>query len=177
MDTRIVAPTLMLFGVCVTPMLEALAKPSTCVPGGPFDPAKPASAGYSLVFSDDFTNPQTVDLDATGNASFNWYLAKFFGYGTEPASTVAFTPDGLVLMPASPSGNYNIATAAPANNTGAMSGPSSAAGPISRRRSSSTQRRSISRKGFLPSGAFPSSMRQIWEPITPVGRPADSNIS
>jgi hypothetical protein len=72
----------------------------------------------SLSFSDDFSNPQTIDLNATGNAGFNWYLTKFFGYGTEPASTIMFSPDGLVLKPSSDSGgNWNIATAAPAGNS------------------------------------------------------------
>ncbi|MGH6844210.1 MAG: hypothetical protein ACRECU_05725 [Methylocella sp.] len=116
MDTRIVALTAVIFGVCVTPMPEARA--SACIPEVPFDPTNPTSSGFGLVFSDDFTNPQTIDLNATGNAGFNWYLTKFFGYGTEPASTIAITPDGLVLTPSSDiGGNYNIATAAPATNT------------------------------------------------------------
>jgi hypothetical protein len=118
MDTRIVALTAVIFIVGVTPMPEARARSSACIPGVPFDPTNPTSAGFGLVFSDDFTNPQTIDLTASGNAGFNWYLTKFFGYGTEPASTIAITPDGLVLTPSSDSGgNWNIATAAPANNT------------------------------------------------------------
>ncbi|MGQ0444228.1 MAG: hypothetical protein ACT4O2_03635 [Beijerinckiaceae bacterium] len=118
MDARIGALTVVLFSVCATPVPEAQAKSNACIPGSLFDPANPTSAGYSLVFSDDFTNPQTIDLNATGNPGFNWYLTKFFGYGTEPASTIAFTQDGLVLTPSSAmGGNWNIATAAPATNS------------------------------------------------------------
>jgi hypothetical protein len=116
MDTRIVALAALIFSVCVAPMREAQAQSRACIPRGPFDPSNPTSTGFSLVFSDDFTNPQTIDLNATGNAGFNWYRTKFFGYGTEPASTIAFTQDGLMLTPMSNTGSYNIATAAPANN-------------------------------------------------------------
>jgi hypothetical protein len=117
MAARIAALTVALFSVCVTPMSEVPAQSSACIPGGPFDPTNPTSTGFSLVFSDDFTNPQTIDLTATGNAGFNWYRTKFFGYATEPVSTIAFTSDGLMLTPSSVTGSYNIATAAPANNT------------------------------------------------------------
>jgi hypothetical protein len=79
METRIGALTAVLLSVCVTPMPEALAQSRACIPAGLFDPTNPTSTGFRLVFSDDFTNPQTIDLNATGN--------------------------------------YNIATAAPANNT------------------------------------------------------------
>ena len=118
MGTRAVALIAVLFSACVMPMQPAQADSSDCTPGGPFDPTNPASSGYSLVFTDDFTNSQTIDLNATGNAGFNWYLTKFFGYGTEAASTIALTPDGLVLTPSNDvGGNWNIATAAPASNT------------------------------------------------------------
>ena len=116
MAARIIALAVALVSSCVAPMREAHAQSRACIPKGPFDPSNPTSTGFSLVFSDDFTNPQTIDLNVTGNAGFKWYLTKFFGYETEPASTIAFTPDGLVLTPTSVTGSYNIATAAPANN-------------------------------------------------------------
>ena len=79
METRIGALTIVLFSVCVTPMPEARAQSNVCIPGAPFDPANPTTAGFGLVFSDDFsvdflTNQQTIDLNATGNAGFNWYI-------------------------------------------------------------------------------------------------------
>jgi len=183
MDTRIVSLAAVIFSGCVTPMPEAWAQSGACIIGAAFDPANPTSAGFGLVFSDEFsvdflTNQQTIDLTASGNPGFNWYLTKFFGYGTEPASTIAITPDGLVLTPSSDvGGNYNIATAARPTTRKAMSGKPSAAGPISRRRSSSTPRQSIFRKDFRLSGAFPSSTRQIREPITLLGRRPDFSIS
>jgi len=67
---------------------------------------------YALVFSDDFSNPNTVDLSATGNAGFNWYLTKFFGYETEPSSSFSFTSDGITITPTKKQGGYNIATVA-----------------------------------------------------------------
>jgi hypothetical protein len=71
MDARVGVLAAVLVSVCVTPMSEVLAQSSACIPGGPFDPTNPTSTGFSLVFSDDFTNPQTIDLAATGNAGFN----------------------------------------------------------------------------------------------------------
>jgi hypothetical protein len=87
-----------------------------CQPNGTFDAADPAASGYSIVFSDDFTNPQTIDLNAAGNAGFNWYLTHFFNSSSETADHLSISPDGLVLTPTTYTANYNIATAAPANN-------------------------------------------------------------
>jgi hypothetical protein len=90
---------------------------TSCNPKGTFDPTNPAGSGYALVFSDDFSNPNTVDLSATGNAGFNWYLTKFFGYETEPSSSFSFTSDGITITPTKKQGGYNIATVAPASNS------------------------------------------------------------
>ncbi|MGI8568892.1 MAG: hypothetical protein ACR2KT_07385 [Methylocella sp.] len=71
MDTRIAVLTAVIFSVGVTAMPKAQAQSSGCIPGVPFDPANPGSAGFGLVFSDDFsvdflTNQQTIDLTASG---------------------------------------------------------------------------------------------------------------
>jgi hypothetical protein len=90
---------------------------SPCAPAS-FNPAKPAASGYVLVFSDTFTDSSNVDFNATGSPGKHWYTAKFFGGGNEPSSTFTFGPNGLTINSDLPwdTGNYNLATATPANN-------------------------------------------------------------
>lgn len=89
----------------------------TCSPRGTFDPSNPERSGYALVFSDDFSNPKTIDLNATKQPGFNWYLTKFFGYETEPSSDFSIGPDGITITPTKNHGGYNIATAAPSSDS------------------------------------------------------------
>lgn len=93
-----------------------VAPPPTCSPVGTFDPANPAASGYSLVFSDTFTNSSTIDMADTGNAGFHWYRRQFFGYPTEAAANIVTSSGHLVLAGNNHAG-YEIATAAPNANT------------------------------------------------------------
>lgn len=85
-----------------------------------FDPANPGGSGYVKVFEDLFTNNSNVDFNPTGsqNASKHWFTQKFFGGGNEPANTFTFTPTGMTIAStlSFDTGNYNLATATPANN-------------------------------------------------------------
>ncbi|MGC2222704.1 MAG: hypothetical protein WA624_10235 [Methylocella sp.] len=65
MDTRIVALTAVIFSLASRQCQKRGHGPALASRG--FH----SSAGFGLVFSDDFTNPQTIDLTATGNAGFN----------------------------------------------------------------------------------------------------------
>lgn len=87
----------------------------TCLPSATFDANDPASAGYAVVFSDDFTSLSTIDTSATATAGFKWYLSRFDGTA-EPASTISVSATGLDIHPAASTANYNLGSAAPASN-------------------------------------------------------------
>jgi hypothetical protein len=80
----------------------------------PFDPNNPTSSGFGLAFNDEFNSLSTIDVNNTQAPGFNWYVNKFFGFATSPAS--AFSVSGGVLTIAPTAGDvstWQMASAAP----------------------------------------------------------------
>ena len=70
--------------------LLATSQPITILPyTETFNANDPTASGYALSFSDDFTNPNTIDVNNTKAGGFKWYM------GGIPASAVSFQFDGL----------------------------------------------------------------------------------
>lgn len=68
-------------------------------------PVQALRAGINdLKFEDDFTNANTVDLAGTGDAGFNWYLDRPFGWGAASASEVAIA-DSVLTVKSKPNGH------------------------------------------------------------------------
>jgi hypothetical protein len=62
-----------------------------------FEANAPEKFGYKLVFSDDFSDPSTVDINNTGRAGYNWYMNDFYwAFPTRPKD-IAFGRDGITL--------------------------------------------------------------------------------
>lgn len=80
-----------------------------------FDPANPGNAGYALVFDDEFSSPNTIDINNTGAAGYNWYARDPFGNATSP-SYIKVTGGALTLLQSNNNFSFGIATAAPASN-------------------------------------------------------------
>lgn len=94
-----------------------------CSPNGKFDPTNPTTSGYQQAFSDDFNSPSTIDLKATGAPGYKWYTTPFFGGSPTPASQISVANGVLSITPGSQqTGNWNLATAAPANNANGFVG-------------------------------------------------------
>ena len=72
-----------------------------------FDPNDPVgSAGYQLVFDDEFTSLGTIDINNTQAPGFNWYVQ--YPFGPYPTSPSAFSQNGSVLtINVQPDGSYN----------------------------------------------------------------------
>ena len=84
-----------------------------------FNPANPAGSGYNLVFDDEFSSLNTIDMQATGNNGYNWYITRFFGYPNLPASNLSIAPGGgLVIAPTTNAyGNQQLTSAGPNANS------------------------------------------------------------
>ena len=72
-------------------------------------------AGFvTLTFSDDFTTLDTVDLNATGEAGYKWYVRRPYGASIITESELAITTESggsyLTLKLRDPSSNYGLAT-------------------------------------------------------------------
>src|ERR1700722_17134169 len=59
-----------------------------------FAPANPAGSGYTLTFSDSMDSLSSFDLTGSGAPGFNWYLTRFFGSSTTPATALRLATDG-----------------------------------------------------------------------------------
>ncbi len=62
-----------------------------------FNAVEPASSGYSLVFSEDFTDLSRFDLNNTGAPGFSWYMNRHFWCSPSLPSSVTPSPDGVIL--------------------------------------------------------------------------------
>lgn len=62
-----------------------------------FDATAPEKSGYRLVFSDDFSNPSTVDINNTGRPGFNWYMNDFYWSFPSRPDSVSFGHDGITI--------------------------------------------------------------------------------
>jgi hypothetical protein len=89
---------------------------ATVTAAAAFDPSNPAASGYALVFDDEFSSPNTIDINNTGAPGYNWYTASFLG-GSTPASYIQVANGALTLLQSSNNYSLGIATAGPANNT------------------------------------------------------------
>lgn len=72
------------------------------VPGdprvGPVAPPQAQAAGFhTLLFSDDFNDPSTIDTTTTGAAGFKWYTDKAFGGTPTPAGDISVSGGVLTL--------------------------------------------------------------------------------
>ncbi|PSO25976.1 hypothetical protein [Bradyrhizobium sp. MOS002] len=62
-----------------------------------FDASAPEKSGYALVFSDDFSDPSTVDLRNTGRPGYKWYMDDFYwGHPTLPEA-LSFDSEGITI--------------------------------------------------------------------------------
>lgn len=84
----------------------------------PFDPSNPASSGFASVFADEFNSLSTIDVNNTLAPGFNWYVTKFFGFGTSPASAFSVSSGVLTIAPtAGDTSTWQMATAAPSGGS------------------------------------------------------------
>ena len=61
-------------------------------------PAHAAEAGMNtLVFSDDFSTLDTIDVTGSGENGYKWYVNAPHGYGKMPADGVELTENGIIL--------------------------------------------------------------------------------
>lgn len=72
----------------------------------------------TLVFSDDFDVPGTIDYSGEGRPGYNWYIDRPYGWST--LSTDDFSIDNSVLTvgPKNPASSYSLSTFSKAGNTG-----------------------------------------------------------
>lgn len=103
-------PCLVLVGVLLTVL-------SCSAPAQPPEPA--VAAGFdSLVFSDDFTNLDTIDLSGTGAEGFSWYTDRPFGWGRTFPESLSVSDGVLTINQTTPSPNYGIGTTSPTSTHG-----------------------------------------------------------
>ncbi|HEY1576175.1 MAG TPA: hypothetical protein VGF82_03785 [Terracidiphilus sp.] len=62
-----------------------------------FDANAPEKSGYSLVFSDDFSDPSKIDIRNTGQPGYNWYMNNFYWSNPTPPDAISFGDDGITL--------------------------------------------------------------------------------
>lgn len=120
-----------LLGATGSAETASLSPSLSCPSADQFTPKDPARCGFALIFDDEFRSLESIDVNATGAPGYKWYTNKFFGYATEPAANIAVANGVLTISPSFASGNYNLATAAPAGNKngyiGTVFGPPAAA--------------------------------------------------
>ena len=72
-------------------------------------PAPAAAAGMNtLTFSDDFTDANTIDWDATGDIGYKWYLTLPFGAPDTTPEDMELTQDGILLKKRNIVFNYGL---------------------------------------------------------------------
>ncbi len=73
-------------------------------------PEVAAAAGMNnLTFSDDFTTLDTIDVNATGEVGYHWYLTRPYGATTLKPNDFVLTEEGIHLQLHEPTHNYGIA--------------------------------------------------------------------
>ena len=73
-------------------------------------PTVAAEAGMNtLTFSDDFTSLDTIDMNATGEVGYHWYVTRPFGVRTLKPDDYSLTKDGLSIHIDTPQINYGLA--------------------------------------------------------------------
>lgn len=107
--------TIIVLSIVIIWKISAASAATTSI--GTFTPKNPANAGFSLIFDDEFSNANTIDLHNKCSAGHHWYLRKFFGYATEPAANISVSKGILTISPTSNTENYNLSTTCPANNS------------------------------------------------------------
>jgi hypothetical protein len=80
------------------------------------DPKKPAANGFKLLWSDEFDDPNSIDVQTTKGDGFKWYTHRFYGFpNTTPA--MYSMHDGVLTLTDCPTAfSEALATAAPFDN-------------------------------------------------------------
>ncbi len=82
-------------------------------------PSYAQSAGFdTLTFADDFNSINTIDMNATGESGYKWYVRRPYGASTVTASDLTVENGILTLKLSDPTYNYGLATVDPKTGNG-----------------------------------------------------------
>lgn len=88
-------------------------------PAQPVPPPQASEAGYNnVVFFDDFFSTGTIDMTDTGEAQFNWYTARPYGWANIQASEYKVADSVLTITQANAYANWGLATVHPRSKAG-----------------------------------------------------------
>lgn len=95
----------------------ALVSSSVQTPANLPSPAR-TSGFTSLVFNDEFTSVDTIDLTGQGDHRKQWFTDRPFGWGRTPGGDLSVKDGVLTINQTTPSHNFAISTSSAAGRTG-----------------------------------------------------------